>query len=162
MQIVRRSLDHPDAVALCDAVQAEYVVMYSSSGDTSPMAAEHFEPPEGSFLVGYLHGRPAGSAAWRRLNPDQTASSLVTGEIKRVYVDPGFRRQGVAKRLMSALERDAHLSGIERLVLETGPMQPSAIAMYRELGYTDTDGGNWSQYAAYPGVVILEFLLPRH
>lgn len=161
MQIVRRSLDHPDAVRLCDAVQTEYVIMYGGAGDTSPMDAAHFEPPEGSFLVGYLDDQAVASAAWRRLSVAQAASALVSGEIKRVYVDPGFRRLGAARQLMLALEDDAFAAGIERLVLETGPMQPSAIRLYRELGYTDTDGGNWSHYAGRPNVVILEFLLPR-
>lgn len=62
---------------------------------------------------------------------------------------------------MLALERDAHAAGIERLVLETGPMQPEAIRLYRALGYTDTDGGGWSEYAGHPNVVILQYLLPR-
>lgn len=98
------------------------------------MAAAHFEPPEGSFLVGYLDDAPVGSAAWRRLAPDKAVSALVTAEIKRVYVDPGRRRQGIARLLMLALERDAH---------------------------TDTDGGGWSEYAGHPNVVILQYLLPR-
>jgi GNAT superfamily N-acetyltransferase len=160
VQIVRRSLDHPDAAALCAAVQAEYVIMYGGA-DSSPMAAAHFEPPEGSFLVGYLDDAPVGSAAWRRLTPEKAVSALVTAEIKRVYVDPGRRRQGIARLLMLALERDAHAAGIERLVLETGPMQPEAIRLYRALGYTDTDGGGWSEYAGHPNVVILQYLLPR-
>ena len=160
VQIVRRSLDHPDAAALGAAVQAEYVVLYGGV-DSSQMAAEHFESPEGAFLVGYLDDAPVGSAAWRRLAPDKAASALVTAEIKRVYVEPDRRRQGIARQLVLALERDAHAAGIERLVLETGPMQPAAIRLYRELGYTDTDGGGWSEYRAHPGVVIVEYLLPR-
>lgn len=160
VQIVRRSLDHPDAAALCAAVQAEYVAMYGGE-DSSPMVADHFEPPDGSFLVGYLNDAPIGSAAWRRLTPERAASALVTAQIKRVYVDPHRRRRGIARALMLALERDAHAAGIERLVLETGPMQPEAIQLYRDLGYTDTDGGGWSEYMGHPNVVILQYRLPR-
>lgn len=160
VRILRRNLNHPDAVMLCDAVQAEYAVMYGG-GDSSPMRADQFEPPLGCFLVGYLHGVAVGSAAWRRLRPQLAGSTLVTGEIKRVYVTPPARRHGVARELMLALEQNAHAAGIERLVLETGPMQPAAIALYRDLGYTDTNGGGWSEYGDHPGVVILEALLPR-
>jgi len=92
--------------------------------DTSPMRPEQFVPPAGSFLVGYLDDRPAGSAAWRRLTAVQAASALVTAEIKRVFVDPSSRRRGLARELMVALETDAHAAGVKRLVLETGPMQP--------------------------------------
>jgi len=160
VRIVRRSLEHPDAVALCDAVQAEYMMLYGGP-DTSPMRPEQFVPPAGSFLVGYLDDRPAGSAAWRRLTAVQAASALVTAEIKRVFVDPSSRRRGLARELMLALETDAHAAGVKRLVLETGPMQPAAILLYRDLGYTATDGGTWSEYAGRPNVVILEYLLPR-
>lgn len=123
MQIVRRSLDHPDAAALCAAVQAEYVIMYGGA-DSSPMAAAHFEPPEGSFLVGYLDDAPVGSAAWRRLTPEKAVSALVTAEIKRVYVDPGRRRQGIARLLMLALERDAHAAGSSDWCSRPGPCSP--------------------------------------
>ncbi len=160
MQVVRRSLDHPDAVVLCAAVQAEYRTIYGA-GDESPMLAKQFEPPSGSFLVGYLTGRPVASAAWRRLTPERAGSPIPTGELKRVYVSPGHRGRGVARTMMRAVELDAAAAGIGRLVLETGPMQPAAVALYRGLGYSDTDGTTWAEYADKPDVVILEFLLPR-
>ncbi|MFT4295858.1 MAG: GNAT family N-acetyltransferase [Micropruina sp.] len=161
MQIVRRSLDHPDAVALCAAVQAEYRSIYGGSGDVSPMATEQFEPPSGSFLVGYRDGRPVATAAWRRLEPERAGSVIPTGELKRIYVAPDHRGRGLAQQMMRAVEADALGSGIGRLVLETGPMQPAAVALYRGLGYTDTDATAWAEYADKPNVVILEFLLPR-
>lgn len=161
MQIVRRSFDHPDAVALCAAVQAEYEVLYGGSGDTSPMAVADFEPPEGSFLVGYVDGRPVASAAWRRLTPEVAASELPTAEIKRVFVAADHRGRGLSRTMMLALEADAFAAGLARLVLETGPMQPVAISLHRALGYTDTQGGGWSIYQDKPEVVILEYLLPR-
>ncbi|MCW3159353.1 GNAT family N-acetyltransferase [Micropruina sonneratiae] len=161
MHIVRRSLDHPDAVALCAAVQAEYEVLYGGSGDTSPMRVADFEPPAGSFLVGYVDGQAVASAAWRRLTPEVAASEAPTGEIKRVFVAAGHRGRGLSVLMMRALETDAFAAGIARLVLETGPMQPVAIELYRGLGYTDTHGGGWSIYQGKPQVVILEFMLPR-
>jgi len=160
VQIVRRPMSHPDADALCAAVQAEYVTLYGG-GDSSPIHPDDFEPPGGAFLVGYVGGRAVASAGWRRLSAEQAASNLPTAEIKRVYVDPAYRCRGLARDIVLALERDAHTAGIDRLVLETGPMQPAAIQLYRRLGYTDTTGGGWSQYAGYPGVVIVELLLPR-
>lgn len=160
VQVARRNLDHPDVVALCAAVQAEYRTIYGQ-GDQSPMIPEQFEPPSGSFLVGYAATRPIASAAWRRLTPERAGSSIATGELKRVYVSPSHRGKGVAREMMRAVERDAAAAGIGRLVLETGPMQPAAVALYRGLGYSDTDGATWAEYADKPEVVILEFLLPR-
>ena|SRR5450830_268668 len=57
------------------------------------------------------------------------------GEIKRVYVRPQARAQGVASRLMAALEEAAALSGRDCFMLETGPPQTEALALYTRLGY---------------------------
>jgi putative acetyltransferase len=57
------------------------------------------------------------------------------GEIKRVYVRPQARGQGVARRLMEALEAKAVQNGCRAFMLETGPAQPEAVALYERLGY---------------------------
>ena len=131
------------------------ITVWSPSGRGDDFALRH------GLTVARGQAVAVGSAAWRRLRPQLAGSTLVTGEIKRVYVTPPARRHGVARELMLELEQNAHAAGIERLVLETGPMQPAAIALYRDLGYTDTNGGGWSEYGDHLGVVILEALLPR-
>lgn len=57
------------------------------------------------------------------------------GEIKRMYVRPQVRGQGVARRLMEALEAKAVQGGCRTFVLETGPMQAEALTLYRRMGY---------------------------
>lgn len=56
-------------------------------------------------------------------------------EIKRVYVRPQARGQGVARLLMHSLEAKAMQDGCRMLKLETGPTQPEALALYTRLGY---------------------------
>ena len=57
------------------------------------------------------------------------------GEIKRMYVRPGGRGQGVAKAMLAALEAGAAQQGSTALYLETGIHQPEAIALYERSGY---------------------------
>jgi putative acetyltransferase len=57
------------------------------------------------------------------------------GELKRMYVSPRVRGQGVAKKLLAALESQAIGSGCTLLRLETGPYQPEALALYAAAGY---------------------------
>ena len=56
-------------------------------------------------------------------------------EIKRMYVDPDLRGQGVATQILTELEKWAYAVGIERIVLETGKRQPDAIHLYEKNGY---------------------------
>ncbi|MEM4987502.1 GNAT family N-acetyltransferase [Collimonas sp. H4R21] len=57
------------------------------------------------------------------------------GELKRMYVSPRGRGQGVAKKLLALLESQAIGSGCKLLKLETGPYQHEALALYDSAGY---------------------------
>lgn len=79
-------------------------------------------------VVAYIDGSPAGCGCWRAFDP-------VTAEIKRMYVRPAFRRQGVAGAVIAALEQHAASSGCHRAVLETGSDMPDALSFYEKQGY---------------------------
>ena len=68
--------------------------------DAAVVDPAEFLPPRGLFLVVEVDGVPAGCGAWRAL-PAGAA------EIKRVYVEPAFRRRGVAQLVVAALEDGA-------------------------------------------------------
>jgi len=55
--------------------------------------------------------------------------------LKRMYVSPQGRGQGVARKLMALLESRAIDLGCALLRLETGPYQPEALALYASAGY---------------------------
>lgn len=153
--IERRRLDHPDSLRLVTAVQQEYVLLYGGP-DRSPMDPDHFEPPSGGFLVGYLAGEPVATAGWRRI--ERVAGqppAAVPAELKRMFVLPAHRGRGLSRRMLAAVEQDAAAHGTSHLVLETGSRQPAAIALYRSSGYTDVDGTGWAEYHREPGAVIL-------
>jgi GNAT superfamily N-acetyltransferase len=112
-------------------VQAVYVERYGGEGDTSPVDASEFDAPGGFFVMAYVDGEPAAMGGWRRHGQD--------GEIKRMFVREAYQRRGLARALLAELERTAAAAGITRLILETGLMQPEAIALYRSAGYADVD-----------------------
>jgi len=57
------------------------------------------------------------------------------GELKRMYLDPRFRRKGLSRVVLRELEKIAVERGLRRLVLETGVLQPEAIGLYVTEGY---------------------------
>jgi len=56
-------------------------------------------------------------------------------EVKRMYVVPAARGRGLSKAVLAGLEDAARARGWTTLRLETGPLQPEAIALYAGAGY---------------------------
>ena len=133
-------LDEPDALKLIELVQGEYVVRYGGR-DEAPIDVAEFLPPEGLFLLARLDGAAAGCGGWRNLGDGRA-------EIKRMFTAAEHRNRGVARAVLAELERTAAAAGIEELVLETGTVQPEAIALYESTGYHPVDG--FGYYAGRP------------
>ncbi|MFE9647104.1 GNAT family N-acetyltransferase [Streptomyces sp. NPDC006365] len=136
MNIRRASFDHPDAVKLNDRVQAEYAVRYDDEGDVTPLDPSMFEPPLGLYLIAYdAQDQPVATGGWRTQDANDEGYSDGDAEIKRMYVIEEARGNGLARRILAALEDDARAAGRTRMVLETGTKQPEAIALYTSSGY---------------------------
>ncbi|MEV7177546.1 GNAT family N-acetyltransferase [Kitasatospora sp. NPDC093679] len=125
---------HPDAAKLAAEVQQEYVRRYGDVDQTS-MHEDHFDPPGGLFVVGYLDGEPVACGGWRAKEADADGLRAGDAELKRMYVVERARGRGLARALLRHLESTARGAGRTRLVLETGTEQPEAIALYASEGY---------------------------
>ncbi|MFF8913923.1 GNAT family N-acetyltransferase [Streptomyces sp. NPDC015032] len=138
MNIHPRPFDHPDAVKLNDQVQLEYAARYGDDeGDVTPLDASMFEPPNGLYLLAYdAQGHPVATGGWRSQERNAEGYSDGDAELKRMFVIPEGRGNGLARRILAALEADARAAGRSRMVLETGDQQPEAIALYTSSGYT--------------------------
>jgi len=143
--------DDPIAVHLVERVQQEYVVRYGGR-DAAVVDPAEFSPPDGLFLVAEVDGVPAGCGGWRVHSPG-------VAELKRMYVQPAFRRHGLARRLLTALESTAAAAGHRHLLLNSGGRQPEALALYARAGYTPVPG--FGVYADAPDAVFLGRHLPR-
>lgn len=98
--------------------------------DESPIDTAHFRLPDGYFVVAYDGGVPAAMGGWRRHPPEGA-------EVRRMFVRNEFRRRGLGRLILARLEDSARENGFDRLGLETGLVQPEAVALYRDCGYTD-------------------------
>lgn len=123
--------------ALVTEVQDYYVQIYGGPDD-SPVDPVEFAEPHGRFLLGLVDDSPVAMGGWR-LRPELDAAiGGRCAEVKRMFVSPTVRRRGLARRLLAALEDSARTAGVEVLALETGTMQPDAIALYEAQGYQPT------------------------
>ncbi|HYO18166.1 MAG TPA: GNAT family N-acetyltransferase [Dermatophilaceae bacterium] len=155
MELIPRPYGHPDVVALTAEVQAHYRELYGGPGDQSRVEVADFEAPTGHFLVGYVEGVPVAMGGWRRLGVRPGLPSPNTAEIKRMYVAPPARQQGLSREVLAELEASARAAGIDWLVLETGQPQTSAVGLYRSSGYVEVDGTPYGHYLGEPDVVHL-------
>jgi putative acetyltransferase len=121
--------DQPDIKPLLDAGDALSAALY---------------PPESNHMldVTALLGPAVTFLVARRDNVAIGCAALVRkpggyGEIKRMFVDEAARGQGVARRLLAALEAMARGEKLVSLKLETGIRQPAALALYRAAGFAD-------------------------
>lgn len=132
MKIVRVRLSDPEVVPLLADLHREYNARYGDgSGDTAyDVAAEEFDAPVGAFVVIMHEGVTVAGGGIKTYAPG-------TAEVKRMWTNPEYRRQGHASTVLHALEEIAVELGYLRVRLETGYAQPEAIALYRGLGYTD-------------------------
>ncbi len=80
-------------------------------------------------------------------------------ELKRMFVRPHLRGQGVAKALLAMLEDEAARRGCSLLRLETGIGQPEALGFYDRAGYTRR--GPFGEYTNDPLSVFMQKRLGR-
>jgi putative acetyltransferase len=78
-------------------------------------------------------------------------------ELKRMYVLPSARGQGVAQAIVSFLEAEAGARGAGIVRLETGYLQPEALRFYERAGYVRR--GPFGSYGPDPTSVFMEKLL---
>lgn len=94
---------------------------------------EVYRPP-GDLLVAEYGGHLVGCAGLAVL-----AGTPGTAEVKRLYVRPARRGQGIARAMMSRVHDHAGRAGLTRLVLDVLPTRTVALGFYRRLGYTGAE-----------------------
>ena len=63
-------------------------------------------------------------------------------ELKRLYIRPAFRGQGLAEQTVRRLIADARSMGCRRMVLDTFPFLAGAICLYKKLGFREIESYN--------------------
>ena len=108
-------------------------------------------PPEGTFLldVAELLAPTVTVVVARDGDHAVGMGALVVkdgyAEIKRMYLRDEARGHGTADGILQSLEAAARAAGVDTLQLETGPLQPAAIAFYERNGFRPIP--NFGEYA---------------
>jgi putative acetyltransferase len=119
--------DTPDATALVAELDAYLIPQY-------PLESHHGLPVEQlieakvAFFVLRSDGAPAGCGGVQCFGDEYA-------ELKRLYVRPLFRGNGLGGILLRHLEGYSRTQGIGIIRLETGILQREAISLYEKSGY---------------------------
>ena len=77
--------------------------------------------------------------------------SETEAEIKRVWVEPAYRREHIAARMMAMLEERAKALGYRRTILQTREIMKEAVGLYTRSGYHRID--NYPPYDRLEGAI---------
>jgi GNAT superfamily N-acetyltransferase len=129
LSFVTASLDDPTARRGTEASKVEMNSHYGGRpGSGAPPRSVEFVHPDGIFLLALRDGEAIGCGGLCRY--DDT-----TAEIRRMYVVPQARRQGVSRAVLAALLDAGRALGYARVRLETGYAQREAIGLYESSGF---------------------------
>jgi GNAT superfamily N-acetyltransferase len=148
LRFVAVGQDDPLAAPLLVELTVEYASRYGvAESEVSKWLrgypADEFAPPGGGLLIGLLDDQPVTGGAFRRFD-DSTA------ELKRIWTDSRYRRQGHAKALLAELEAEIAARGYGSVYLTTGDRQPEAEALYLSTGYIRLDEPLPAEGEVYP------------
>ncbi|MFF4409532.1 GNAT family N-acetyltransferase [Streptomyces sp. NPDC001404] len=127
--LFNRPYNHPCARTLLEDLHAEQLALYGFADRYTDTPAAEFAPPHGTFVVAFLDSRAIACGGCRRYDSH-------TAEIKRMYVVPHARGQGIGRIILGRLEQHAIDTGATVMLLETGRDNDSALALYTAAGYT--------------------------
>jgi ribosomal protein S18 acetylase RimI-like enzyme len=93
-----------------------------------------YAPPRGALMLARAGSELVGCCA---LRPLDTVDYPNACEMKRLYVRPALRGDGVGRRLAEAVMEAAQQAGYAFILLDTLSEMETARAMYQDLGFTE-------------------------
>jgi putative acetyltransferase len=87
-----------------------------------------YAKPSGAILVAHSGEHFSGCIALRKLTEEMC-------EMKRLYVQPRYRAEGLGRRLAEAIIAEARHSRYRFMRLDTVPTMAAAISLYESLGF---------------------------
>ena len=120
------NIRHPDLKALVGKLDQYLVAQFGEAA--GQYRCGHDLSAMSGAVVAYAGVHAVGCCCWRPYD-------AVTAELKRMFVAPDYRREGVALKMMHALEEHAAASGCHRTILETGAEMDGALRCFEKAGY---------------------------
>lgn len=144
-QIIRTDSGNSDFQALVKLLDADLAIR---DGEEHAFYAQFNKTDKLKYVVVLYHEKaPVACGSIREY-------SEAVMEIKRMFVQPAFRRKGFAQMVVKSLEAWAKELGYQKCILETGKNQPEAIQLYQKIGYEIIQ--NYGQYAGVENSVCMQ------
>lgn len=119
---------------ICVPLLAKHLPAVAQIAATAPdpwtqadFSAELSNPLLYPAYTALLGGQPAGFACFMRTH--------TTADLRLIAVDPNFRRQGIARGLLSHSLRSLAGQGATRCLLEVRAGNQAALALYKAAGF---------------------------
>ncbi|WP_421657834.1 GNAT family N-acetyltransferase [Leptothermofonsia sp. ETS-13] len=127
-----QSGDRTAAAEMIGSILAEYGLGWEPTGaDRDVLHVEEcYQSTGGEFWVVEQHGKLIGTAAY---HPIQRGTNAV--EIRKMYLRPIARRQGLGRFLLEQLEAAIAARGFEQIWIETVSILQEAVKLYESSGY---------------------------
>ena len=144
IKITRTDTLNPKIKELIKALDNELRDLY---GDSQDNYTTHNDLSKGfpAILI-EQNETPIGCGAFKQY--DETS-----GELKRIFLKPEMRGQGISKLIVKALEDWMIEENLPVSRLETGPKQIAALALYKKLGYKVIP--NYGVYVDMPNSICM-------
>ena len=138
--------DYPDEVAELfkeytdmliegDKDFAEYLKIQKYDKELENPASK-YGMPEGRLYLAYVGEELAGCVGLKKM---EGAGQC---ELKRMYVRPSFRGNGLGEKLLDVILQDAREIGYKEMFLDTLPFLKSARRLYQEKGFYEIPAYN--------------------
>ena len=89
-----------------------------------------FLPPNGRLMLAFIDGNACGIGCLKSINDE-------IGEIKRMYIDPSFRKIGAGRAILQCLLTAAKKTGYIKVRLDRPKFMEAAHSLYRSFGFID-------------------------
>lgn len=140
-------------------IEDRIATLETETKDSSYMEA-WFKDHQGRFSV-MVAEREGEVIGWASLNPYSHRCAYSGVADLSVYIDRGYRGQGVGSSLLESLEEEAKGNGFYKIVLFTFPFNQVGQGLYQKMGYRQV--GIFEKQGVMDGefidVMIMEKLL---
>lgn len=128
--------EYTDMLIAGDPSFKEYLVIQDYDEELKHLEGK-YGFPYGRLYLAYYDGELAGCIGLRKIDGQNC-------EMKRLYVRSQFRGKRIGTQLIQRIIEDARQIGYSCMLLDTLPFLESAIHLYREFGFYETDSYNES------------------
>ena len=122
---------NPDFAYLCQELDKSLDEIVAGRFDRSQYCQYNQLNNIHDVIIVYDGSKPIGCASYKKYD-------LKIAEIKRVFIKPEYRGQGISKIMLRKLEENAKSNGFMEFILETGELLAASMKLYKSIGYKIT------------------------